>query len=38
LLGAAKLDPATYRNKDAAIAVKVSGAEVTGADAGTGPD
>ena len=29
LLEAAKLPPATYRNKDAAIAVKVSGAEIS---------
>jgi hypothetical protein len=29
LLEAAKLPPATYRNKDAAIAVKASGAEVS---------
>ncbi len=38
LLAAAKLDPATYRNKDAAIAVKVSGAEITDPDPGTEPD
>jgi diacylglycerol O-acyltransferase / wax synthase len=35
LLAAAKLDPATYRNKDAAIAVKLSGAEITDPDTPT---
>jgi diacylglycerol O-acyltransferase len=35
LLAAAKLDPATYRNKDAAIAVKVSGAEIIDPDTPT---
>ena len=37
LLGRRSWTPATYRNKDAAIAVKVSGAEITDPDPGTEP-